>query len=121
MMVPIGVKKLPAIMPTMLPTMPAFPAPAFLELTAGRILSSMVTGILLGRGVNVPMVVIFVGAIGGFLASGIIGLFVGSVILALGYKLFMAWLAEDPRSALEEGKSRRASAGARKSKKDQPA
>ncbi len=47
---------------------------------------------LLGRGVDVPMVVIFVGAIGGMLLSGIIGLFVGAVVLALGYKLFMAWL-----------------------------
>jgi predicted PurR-regulated permease PerM len=48
--------------------------------------------ILLGRGVEVPMVIIFVGAIGGFLAMGIIGLFVGSVVLALGYTLFLAWL-----------------------------
>ena len=37
-------------------------------------------------------VVIFLGAIGGFLSSGIIGLFVGSVVLVLGYTLFMAWL-----------------------------
>jgi predicted PurR-regulated permease PerM len=35
------------------------------------------------------------GAIGGFVMSGFIGLFVGAVILALGYKLFMAWLGED--------------------------
>jgi predicted PurR-regulated permease PerM len=38
------------------------------------------------------MAVIFVGAIGGFLSSGIIGLFVGAVVLVLGYKLFLAWL-----------------------------
>lgn len=48
--------------------------------------------ILLGRGVEVPVAVIFVGAIGGFITSGIIGLFVGSVVLVLGYKLFLAWL-----------------------------
>lgn len=48
--------------------------------------------ILLGSGVNAPMLVIFVGAIGGFLSSGIIGLFVGAVVLCLGYKLLMAWL-----------------------------
>jgi predicted PurR-regulated permease PerM len=48
--------------------------------------------ILLGRGVDVPMAVIFVGAIGGFLSAGIIGLFVGSVVLVLGYKLLLAWL-----------------------------
>jgi predicted PurR-regulated permease PerM len=48
--------------------------------------------ILLGRGVDVPMAVIFVGAIGGFLSSGIIGLFVGAVVLVLGFKLCVAWL-----------------------------
>ncbi|MBW2273269.1 MAG: AI-2E family transporter [Deltaproteobacteria bacterium] len=48
--------------------------------------------ILLGRGLNTPMLVIFLGAIGGFMSSGFIGLFVGAVVLALGYELFMAWL-----------------------------
>jgi predicted PurR-regulated permease PerM len=42
------------------------------------------------------MAVIFVGAIGGFISSGIIGLFVGAVVLVLGYKLFLAWLRETP-------------------------
>ena len=55
--------------------------------------------ILLGRGVEVPMAVIFVGAIGGFLGAGIIGLFVGAVVLVLGYKLFVAWLDERPEPA----------------------
>ena len=48
--------------------------------------------LLLGRGVQVPMLVIFVGAIGGFITSGIIGLFTGAVVLTLGYMLFMTWL-----------------------------
>jgi predicted PurR-regulated permease PerM len=48
--------------------------------------------ILLGRGAAVPTVVVFLGAIGGFLAMGLIGLFVGAVILSVGYKLFLAWL-----------------------------
>lgn len=47
---------------------------------------------LLGRGVDIPMLVILLGAIGGMLMSGIIGLFVGAVVLSLGYKLFIAWL-----------------------------
>jgi predicted PurR-regulated permease PerM len=55
--------------------------------------------ILLARGLDLPMVVIFMGAIGGFVMSGFIGLFVGAVILALGYKLFMAWLGEDEETA----------------------
>lgn len=49
--------------------------------------------LLLGRGVDVPMLVILLGAIGGMMYAGIIGLFVGAVVLALGYKLFQAWLA----------------------------
>jgi predicted PurR-regulated permease PerM len=48
--------------------------------------------LLMGRGVDVPMLVIFIGAIGGFVLSGIIGLFVGAIVFALGYKLFMDWL-----------------------------
>lgn len=48
--------------------------------------------ILMGRGVDIPMLVILLGAIGGMMMSGIIGLFVGAVIFALTYKLFMAWL-----------------------------
>ncbi len=47
---------------------------------------------LLGRGVDIPMLIILIGAIGGMLMSGIIGLFVGAVVLSLGYKLFVAWL-----------------------------
>jgi predicted PurR-regulated permease PerM len=48
--------------------------------------------LMLGRGLDVPMLVIFVGALGGMITSGIIGLFVGAVLLALGYKVFLAWL-----------------------------
>ena len=39
-----------------------------------------------------PTVVVSADAIGGFLHSGIVGLFLGSVIRALGYELFLAWL-----------------------------
>ena len=52
--------------------------------------------LLLGRGVEVPMLVILLGAIGGMMLSGLIGLFVGSVVLSLGYKVFQAWLNNDP-------------------------
>ena len=51
--------------------------------------------LLMGRGVDVPMLVIFIGAIGGFMTSGIIGLFLGAIILALGYKLYLIWLDQD--------------------------
>ena len=48
--------------------------------------------ILLGRNAPAPMLVIFLGAIGGFLYNGFIGLFLGAIILTIGYKLFMMWL-----------------------------
>lgn len=51
--------------------------------------------LLLGRGVDAPMLVILLGAIGGMLMSGIVGLFIGAVILAMGYKLFLAWIVMD--------------------------
>ncbi len=59
--------------------------------------------ILLGRGVDVPMTVVFVGAIGGFLSAGIIGLFVGAVVLVLGYRLLLAWLHGSPEVDLQMG------------------
>ena len=46
--------------------------------------------IFLGRGVDVPMLVILLGAIGGMMAFGIMGLFIGAVILAITYKVFQA-------------------------------
>jgi predicted PurR-regulated permease PerM len=51
--------------------------------------------IFLGRGLDIPMLVILLGAIGGMILSGIIGLFVGAVVLAVGYTLFFAWLNQD--------------------------
>ena len=50
--------------------------------------------ILLGRGVKVPMVIVFIGAIGGFINSGIIGLFIGAIVFVVGYQLFLAWLQQ---------------------------
>lgn len=47
---------------------------------------------LMGRGVDVPMPVILLGAIGGMLIYGIVGLFLGAVILAIWYELFVWWL-----------------------------
>lgn len=48
--------------------------------------------ILMGRGGTVPTLVIFVGVVGGTLAFGIIGLFIGPVVLALGWELAVAWI-----------------------------
>ena len=50
--------------------------------------------ILFGQGTVLPMPVIFIGAIGGFIASGLVGLFTGAVVFSVGYKLFLFWLEE---------------------------
>jgi len=55
--------------------------------------------LLLGRGVAVPIAVVFLGAIGGFVALGLIGLFVGAIVLSVGYKLFLAWLGQTSPAA----------------------
>ena len=56
--------------------------------------------LLMGRGSSVPMLVLFMGSLGGFMAGGILGLFVGAVILSLGYTVFMAWVDD---SDIDEG------------------
>ena len=58
--------------------------------------------LLLGRGVDAPMPVILLGAMGGMVSSGIIGLFVGAVLLAVGYQIFMEWVDEGEESATAE-------------------
>ena len=55
---------------------------------------SVLKPLLLGRGLDIPMLVILLGAIGGMILWGIIGLFVGAVVLAVGYRLFVLWLTE---------------------------
>ncbi|HQE34982.1 MAG TPA: AI-2E family transporter, partial [Flavobacterium alvei] len=52
--------------------------------------------LLLGKGALVPMLVIFIGVIGGFMMSGFIGLFVGPIVFSIGYKLFIAWMEDKP-------------------------
>ncbi|MCH7549737.1 MAG: AI-2E family transporter [Candidatus Krumholzibacteriota bacterium] len=63
---------------------------------------SFLKPMFLGRGVKVPMLVILVGAIGGMLRSGVVGLFIGPVFLAIAYQLFTAWVRDDEAPGLRE-------------------
>lgn len=56
---------------------------------------NVIKPILLGKGAPVPMLVIFIGVVGGFILSGFIGLFTGAIIMSIGYKLFSGWLDSD--------------------------
>lgn len=67
------------------------------------LMNNVLKPILLARGVEAPMAIIFIGAIGGLIAMGIIGLFVGAVIFVLGYTLFVNWLNEDQTAETEAG------------------
>ncbi len=51
---------------------------------------------LLGKGLNTPMVIILLGSLGGMLLHGIIGLFVGAVVLALVHRLYTYWVQQNP-------------------------
>jgi predicted PurR-regulated permease PerM len=50
---------------------------------------------LIGRGLTTPMLVTFIGVLGGMIAHGIVGLFVGPIILAVTWQLMMAWIREE--------------------------
>ena len=60
--------------------------------------------LMLGRGVDAPMPVILLGALGGMATRGILGMFVGATLLALGYQIFMSWVATDPDSSMAVSK-----------------
>jgi len=58
--------------------------------------------IMLGRGVDAPMPVILIGALGGMATSGILGMFIGATLLALGYQIFMRWVADNPERTRQQ-------------------
>jgi predicted PurR-regulated permease PerM len=75
------------------------------------LMENVLKPIVMGRGLKTPAVVIFIGVIGGTLEHGIVGLFVGPVVLAVGWSLLAAWFAgskdspalADPESAAGGG------------------
>jgi predicted PurR-regulated permease PerM len=56
---------------------------------------NIVKPLLMGRGLSTPMLVIFIGVLGGMIAHGILGLFVGPIILAVAWQLMIAWIREE--------------------------
>lgn len=56
------------------------------------VIDNVLKPILLGKGAPAPMIIVFLGAIGGFIMSGFIGLFTGAIILTLGYKMITGWM-----------------------------
>jgi predicted PurR-regulated permease PerM len=64
---------------------------------------NVVKPMLMGRGLNTPMLVIFIGVLGGMVAHGILGLFVGPIILAVAWQLMMAWIREERTEPVPPG------------------
>ncbi|WP_106305540.1 AI-2E family transporter [Paraburkholderia sp. BL18I3N2] len=100
----IGIMQLPATLLTV-------PVIAFVIVTEGVSTATIIFSIyifvagladnvlkplLLGRGVAVPMPVVLIGALGGMVTGGVIGLFIGPVMLAVGYQLFWRWVKDQP-------------------------
>jgi predicted PurR-regulated permease PerM len=55
--------------------------------------------ILIKKGADLPLLLVFVGVIGGLIAFGLIGIFVGPVVLAVSYTLLSAWMESGARDA----------------------
>jgi predicted PurR-regulated permease PerM len=74
-------------------------------LLVGSMTDNVLKPLMLGRGVDAPMPVILIGALGGMATAGILGMFVGATILALGYQIFMGWVDARPDAgdAAEQG------------------
>jgi predicted PurR-regulated permease PerM len=68
-------------------------------LVVSGLVDNVLKPLMLGRGVDAPMPVILIGALGGMAAAGILGMFVGATLLALGYRIFMGWV--DSRDAAQ--------------------
>lgn len=61
-------------------------------LVAASLADGFLKPYLLGRGVETPMPIVLIGALGGMAADGLVGLFVGAVTLSVGYKLLISWV-----------------------------
>ncbi|MEJ8852466.1 AI-2E family transporter [Variovorax rhizosphaerae] len=65
-------------------------------LAIGGMLDNVLKPLLLGRGVDAPMPVVLLGALGGLAGAGILGMFIGATALSLAYQILMAWVATHP-------------------------
>jgi predicted PurR-regulated permease PerM len=59
------------------------------------VLDNILKPLVMGRGLTTPTLVIFIGVIGGTLAHGIVGLFIGPIVLSVAWELMAAWMRED--------------------------
>jgi len=63
------------------------------------LLNNFLRPFVMAHGLKTPMIVIFAGVLGGLLAHGVIGLFVGPVVLAIAWEALKAWMRPEPQPA----------------------
>ncbi|GEA51619.1 AI-2E family transporter [Vibrio inusitatus NBRC 102082] len=68
---------------------------------AASLVDNFLKPMILGRGLDVPMPVVLIGAIGGMMSGGILGMFIGAAFLAAGYQVFMKWVDTESEQAAE--------------------
>ena len=110
----LGIAQIPALLVTVpaiiyIWSSGAYSTAAAIAYTVVLFLSGMADNVLkplmLGRGVDAPMPVILLGALGGMAAAGILGMFVGATLLTLGYQIFMGWVAANPNAGPAQAES----------------
>ena len=57
---------------------------------------------LIRFGADLPLLLIFAGVVGGLVAFGVVGLFIGPVVLAVAYKLLESWMTDGSRGGGKE-------------------
>ena len=60
------------------------------------LIDNVLKPLLMGKGLRTPMLVILAGVIGGTISYGLIGLFLGPIVLAVFYELLLFWVAAEP-------------------------
>ena len=64
---------------------------------------NLIKPIIISRGSSLPFAIVFLGVLGGVLAFGVIGAFLGPTLLAVGYRLATEWTAAEPAPAAQDG------------------
>ena len=77
----------------------------FVLIMAFGLTDNILKPLLLGKGASVPMLVIFIGVIGGFMLSGFLGLFTGAIVMSIGYKLYIGWVDDGSKNSTDSIKT----------------
>jgi len=59
--------------------------------------------ILIKKGADLPLLLVLAGVIGGLIAFGLVGIFIGPMVLAVSYRLLEAWIYKESPPASERG------------------